>query len=156
MSQGIIWKSCTGVCMDISSPAKYFCINCENHDSTYDVAEEKFEVQQDNVDVEFEDEFEIQGGDWESRMNFMEEQMKIWTLEMNQAIAVDLNATEYKEDEDYQIADKEELALQIIHLVNSWHLGIEREFYSSRMEKLRNAMAKVMFDNSMNKIQYLS
>lgn len=45
MPQGNAWKSCTGACMDITSPAKYFCVNCENHDSTYDVIEEEFEIQ---------------------------------------------------------------------------------------------------------------
>lgn len=114
MSRGIVWKSCTGACMDIRSPAKYFCINCENHDSTYDVIEEEFETQYDkyfemclanynnyfnntneeveeaseefgeefdeefeeDTEGEFEGEFEIQGNDRESRMLFMEEQMK--------------------------------------------------------------------------------
>lgn len=182
MSRGIVWKSCTGACMDIRSPAKYFCINCENHDSTHDVIEEEFETQYDkyfemylanydnyfnntneeaeeaveeaseefdeefeeDTEGEFEGEFEIQGNDRESRMLFMEEQMKKWTLEMGQEIASDL------------VDAREEIASQVIHLVSSWHLGIKREFYSSRMEKLREAMSQIMLESSINKIKYLN
>jgi hypothetical protein len=148
MSQGIVWKSCTGACMDITSPAKYFCVNCENHDSTCDVVEEEFEVQQNN------NEFELEGVDWESRMLFMEEQMKKWTIEMEEAIAADF--ADYTEDTFCQETSKEDLAHQIIHLVKSWHLGIERELYSKRMENLRNAMAQAMLESSLNKIKYIS
>ena len=144
MSQSIMWKNCTGFCMNIEGKTKNYCINCENHDTTKQVLYEEFyEKYNAFMDAMYEQDM--------MRMA-IEEDMNHWMAEMEADApttpvtdgVITVSSEEGLED-GLVIFD---ISRKIIDLVWFWHSGSKRKTYFAQFDSMRLAMEHIMYADS--------